>query len=58
MAKNTYGLDLGSYEIKVYDKKKDTIWKAKDVIAIANGREIFAIGDDAYVMYEKTPENI
>ncbi len=58
MAKNTYGLDLGSYEIKVYDKKKDTIWKAKDVIAIANGREIFAIGDDAYVMYEKTPDNI
>lgn len=58
MAKNTYGLDLGSYEIKVYDKKKDTIWKAKDVIAIANGREIFAIGDEAYVMYEKTPDNI
>lgn len=58
MAKNTYGLDLGSYEIKVYDKKKDTIWKAKDVIAIANGREIFAIGDDAYAMYEKTPDNI
>ena len=26
MAKNTYGLDLGSYEIKVYDKKKDRIW--------------------------------
>ena len=29
MVKNTYGLDLGSYEIKVYDKKKDTIWKEK-----------------------------
>ena len=23
MARNIYGLDLGSYEIKVYDKKKD-----------------------------------
>ncbi len=34
MARNTYGLDLGSYEIKVYDKKKDTIWKEKNVIAI------------------------
>ena len=22
MARNTYGLDLGSYEIKVYDKKE------------------------------------
>ena len=25
MARNVYGLDLGSYDIKVYDKKKDTI---------------------------------
>ena len=57
MAKNTYGLDLGSYEIKVFDQKKDTIWKAKDVIAIKDGREIFAVGDDAYEMFEKTPGN-
>ena len=34
MARNIYGLDLGSYEIKVYDKKKDTIWKEKDVLAL------------------------
>ena len=33
MARNVYGLDLGSYDIKVYDKKKDTIWKEKNVIA-------------------------
>lgn len=58
MAKNTYGLDLGSYEIKVYDKKNDRIWKAKDAIAIMNGKEIFAIGDEAYVMFEKAPPNI
>ena len=42
MAKNVYGLDLGSYEIKVYDKKSDTIWKEKNVIAIKEDREIFA----------------
>ena len=42
MARNTYGLDLGSYEIKVYDKKQDTIWKEKDVIAIRDKKEIFA----------------
>ena len=58
MARNIYGLDLGSYEIKVYDKKKDTIWKEKDVIAIADKNEIFAVGDDAYEMYEKAPSNI
>ena len=58
MARNTYGLDLGSYEIKVYDKKKDIIWKEKDVIAIKDQREIFAVGDDAYEMFEKAPDNI
>lgn len=58
MARNTYGLDLGSYEIKVYDKKRDTLWKEKNVIAIANEKEIFAVGDEAYEMYEKAPEHI
>lgn len=58
MTRNTYGLDLGSYEIKVYDRKKDTIWKEKNVIAIADGRELFAVGDEAYDMYEKAPGNI
>lgn len=58
MARNIYGLDLGSYEIKVYDKKMDTIWKEKNVIAIKDDREIFAVGDQAYEMYEKTPPDI
>lgn len=55
---NVYGLDLGSYEIKVYDKKSDTVWQEKDVIAIADEKHIFSVGDEAYEMYEKTPENI
>jgi rod shape-determining protein MreB len=58
MARNIYGLDLGSYELKVYDKKLDTIWKEKTAIAIADNHEIFAVGDQAYEMYEKTPPNI
>ena len=58
MAKNVYGLDLGSYEIKVYDKKSDTIWKEKNVIAIVDGKEILAVGDEAYAMFERTPGNI
>lgn len=58
MARNTYGLDLGSYEIKVYDKKKENIWKEKNVIAIKDQRDIFAVGDTAYGMYQKAPANI
>lgn len=55
---NVYGLDLGTYEIKVYDKKKNSIWKEKNAIAIYNEKEIFSVGDDAYAMYEKAPYNI
>ena len=33
MAGNIYGLDLGTYEIKVYDERKDEIWKEKSAIA-------------------------
>lgn len=58
MARNVYGLDLGSYEIKVYDKKKDIIWKEKNVIALKDAREICAVGDDAYAMHGKAPSNI
>ena len=58
MARNTYGLDLGSYEIKVYDKKNDSIWKEKDVIAIKDQRDIIAVGDEAYDMFERSPGNI
>ena len=55
---NVYGLDLGTYEIKVYDKKKDTVWKEKNAIAIADEKRIFSVGNDAYAMFEKAPYNI
>lgn len=47
---NIYGLDLGTYEIKVYDKKSNAIWKEKNTIAVRNKKEIFAVGDTAYEM--------
>ena len=55
---NVYGLDLGTYEIKVYDKKRDKLWKEKNAIAIADEKTIFSVGDEAYEMYEKAPLNI
>lgn len=58
MARNVYGLDLGTYEIKIYDKKTDEIRREKDVIAMKDKRYIFSVGDEAYEMYEKAPDNI
>ena len=55
---NVYGLDLGTYEIKVYDKKRNTVWKEKNAIAIADEKRIISVGDQAFAMYEKAPANI
>lgn len=39
-------------------KKKNAIWREKNTIAIANEDEIFSVGDEAYEMFEKAPDNI
>ena len=58
MARNVYGLELGTYEIKVFDKRKNEIWCEKNVIAMKDRKYIFSLGDQAYEMYEKSPDNI
>lgn len=55
---NTYGVDLGTSTVKIYDFKKDTIMKEKNMIAIRNGEQLLAVGNDAYAMHERTPSNI
>lgn len=54
---NVYGLDLGTYEIKIFDKKRRKIWKEKNAVAVQNKR-VCAVGNVAYEMYEKAPLNI
>ena len=55
MPRNIYGLDLGTHEIKVYDKKKQALWKQKNVIALKEKDRLVAIGNKAYEMVGKTP---
>lgn len=55
---NTYGIDLGTSTVKIYDLKKDTITKEKNMIAIRNKEQLLAVGNDAYEMHERTPSNI
>ena len=58
MFKNIYGLDLGTHEIKVYDKNKEITWKQKNVIALKENGKLFALGNKAYVMLGRAPSNI
>lgn len=55
---NGFGIDLGTNNIKIYSLADDTIMVQKNMIAIENKKNLFAYGDSAYEMYEKSPANI
>lgn len=55
---NIFGIDLGTSNIKIYNKNEDRIINEKTMIAIANKKELAAVGDEAFDMFEKTPVNI
>ena len=55
---NVFGIDLGTNNIKIYNRADDTILVEKNMIAIENKNNVFAYGDSAFDMYEKAPSNI
>lgn len=58
MSTNAFGIDLGTSNIKIYNRNDDTILVEKNMIAIENKNTLFAYGDSAFEMYEKAPSNI
>lgn len=58
MSSNAFGIDLGTNNIKIYSRNDDKVVVEKNMIAIANKKELFAYGDSAFEMYEKAPSNI
>lgn len=58
MLNNAFGIDLGTSNIKIYNKAEDAILVEKNMIAIENKKNLFAYGDSAFEMYEKAPSNI
>lgn len=58
MARNIYGLDIGTSNIKIYSKDNDKILNEKNIMAIANKTELYAFGDEAFEMHEKAPASI
>jgi len=58
MIRSIYGADLGTSNIKLYNGVTKEILNEKNIIAIKNKKDIFAIGNEAYEMYEKAPDNI
>lgn len=55
---HSFGIDLGSDTVKIYAADRDAVIKEKNMIAVINGDTCLAVGNDAYEMYEKTPQNV
>ena len=58
LAGNAFGIDLGTSNIKIYNRSSDDVFVEKNMIAIENKKNLFAYGDSAFEMYEKAPDNI
>ncbi len=58
MVNSAFGIDIGTSTVKIYDQKNNRFIKEKNMIAIRNDTTVFAVGNDAYEMFEKTPEDI
>ena len=58
MANNAFGIDLGTCNIKIYNRGEDDVFVEKNMIAIENKKTLFAYGNSAFEMYEKAPSNI
>lgn len=58
MANNAFGIDLGTSNIKIYNRADDNVFVEKNMIAIENKRTLFAYGNSAFEMFEKAPSNI
>lgn len=52
------GIDFGTSSIKMYKKGEGIILNEKNVIAVYQKVHTFAVGNDAYDMYEKAPANL
>lgn len=53
-----FGIDLGTRALKIYKKNEGMIYDASNILAIADGSRVIAIGDEAFEMFGKAPSNI
>lgn len=58
MGHKAYGIDLGTTNIKIYHNNGGVIVDEKNILALDHEGRIIAIGDEAFRMNGKTPENI
>lgn len=58
MSDKVYGIDMGTNSIKISQKGAGVVLYQKNMIAMVRKTEPLALGDEAFLMYEKAPKNI
>ncbi|MDO4477732.1 MAG: rod shape-determining protein [Lachnospiraceae bacterium] len=58
LGSNNFGIDLGTSQVKIFAQKDSSITVEKNMVAIRKKRQLLAIGNEAFQMYEKTPPSI
>lgn len=58
MSSKTFGIDFGTSTIKIYKKGQGIVLDERNIIAIADRKNVIASGNEAFDMYEKAPANI
>ena len=58
MSEEKYGLDIGSWNIRLSSLEAGTFISEKNFIAVKDKKIAIAYGDEAYEMFERAPENI
>jgi len=58
MLKKSLGIDFGTSSIKIYKNGEGVILDEKNIIAIKDKKYTFAVGNEAFEMYEKAPSSI
>ena len=51
MANNAFGIDLGTSNIKIYNRADDDVFVEKNMIAIENKKTRFAYVDSAFGLF-------
>lgn len=58
MAHKKYGLDIGTYNVKISSLDAQRFLSEKNTISIKDDKYIMGTGNEAYEMFEKAPESV
>ena len=55
---NSYGIDIGTQNLRIFSSSNNEITNIKNTIAIVNKTQMYSYGDPAFSMFEKAPDTI